>query len=867
MTQAVIQKLIADGIAVALEAQAVTMANTNNTNRNTRSRETPIAKRGNYKEFISCQPFYFNGTEGAVGLIRWFEQTELVFSRSNCAQENKVTFSDGTLTDDALSWWNAYAQSIGIKQANWITWTELKKLLTNKSDFSLVTGFAYGKLVFSKYMDDGIPPFLRRVFPDKAKNLENKASLDKAAQDKAAKVKAAKGKAVKGKDAKRKATQGKAAQPSDKGQEDKKVINNSFLRLVEDLAAWDDFSWGEYYWDEFYKKAVNLTDNQRDTHTNFKKKNPSKLPTYHCWSKESEVIPRCLSWTRRKGFEKQNYPELFGPDSNPITQIRPDLKERDENSCRKTYDSVACKERSEQVDDRNGFTHDDKPEAKQDGSGASDRASVEAKFEETKSTREVALEEELDLWKSSYVELESYYKNLEATVEIARKNSPGFSFPTPNAKTTSVCDDIDEADVVADDNAKGTSVHNDVGVPDAATDDNAKAMSVYDDIDEADAVADDNAKATSVHDDVGVPDAAADDNAKATSVCDDIDEADATADDNAKATTVHDDVGVPDVASNDNVKATSDGDDINKADAAADDNAKAMSVHDNVGVPKVAADDNTKVPIFDVYNTPVENENVLMKDAYEIINHTDPPIHGKKRMSKRQRELPTSTRRRSKRHIQEVVLAADNGEVMKETQLPDSHEDVFQQHALERMKKETLLSDCLLVIGNYLKEIHIARWEENLTRDSSVSKTRVHILKEVLDYLNQEKKPRHWFPWGNGLNVSEKFWQCLVARDATSRGFVNHKFCSKPPRPKHADWAILSQYYCNLPTSYDLGDWIFKDITYPMRWTDIEMAECSNYMFLAEKIKTLETKIKILEAILEMERHPEKVCWIDLRQL
>nr|GEX08142.1 reverse transcriptase domain-containing protein [Tanacetum cinerariifolium] len=70
--------------------------------------------------------------DGAVGLIRWFERTESVFSRSNCAEENKVTFATGTLTDDALSWWNAYAQPIGIKQANWITWTKLKKLLTNK---------------------------------------------------------------------------------------------------------------------------------------------------------------------------------------------------------------------------------------------------------------------------------------------------------------------------------------------------------------------------------------------------------------------------------------------------------------------------------------------------------------------------------------------------------------------------------------------------------------------------------------------------------------------------------------------------------------------------------------------------------------
>ncbi|GKA21610.1 reverse transcriptase domain-containing protein [Tanacetum coccineum] len=68
----------------------------------------------------------------AVDLIRWFEWTESVFSRSNCAEENKVTFATGTLTDDALSWWNSYAQPKGIEQANRITWTELKRLLTNK---------------------------------------------------------------------------------------------------------------------------------------------------------------------------------------------------------------------------------------------------------------------------------------------------------------------------------------------------------------------------------------------------------------------------------------------------------------------------------------------------------------------------------------------------------------------------------------------------------------------------------------------------------------------------------------------------------------------------------------------------------------
>ncbi|GJT27714.1 hypothetical protein Tco_0907989 [Tanacetum coccineum] len=93
MTQAAIRKLVADSVTAALDKQAATMANTSNPNRNTGPTRTPVVKTRNYKEFISYQPFYFNGTEGAVGLIHWFEQTESVFSHSRCAEENKVTFA------------------------------------------------------------------------------------------------------------------------------------------------------------------------------------------------------------------------------------------------------------------------------------------------------------------------------------------------------------------------------------------------------------------------------------------------------------------------------------------------------------------------------------------------------------------------------------------------------------------------------------------------------------------------------------------------------------------------------------------------------------------------------------------------------
>ncbi|GJR34246.1 putative reverse transcriptase domain-containing protein [Tanacetum coccineum] len=111
MSQAAIRKLVADSVAAALEAQAATMANTDNTNRNTRDREAPVARKGGYKEFMNCQPFNFKGTEGAIGLIRWFERTELVFSHSNCTEDCKP---------------------IGIEEAYKITWVGFKKLLIKK---------------------------------------------------------------------------------------------------------------------------------------------------------------------------------------------------------------------------------------------------------------------------------------------------------------------------------------------------------------------------------------------------------------------------------------------------------------------------------------------------------------------------------------------------------------------------------------------------------------------------------------------------------------------------------------------------------------------------------------------------------------
>ncbi|GKG50409.1 hypothetical protein Tco_0521509, partial [Tanacetum coccineum] len=93
MTQAAIKKLVVDSVSAALEAQDANMANADNTNRNTREREAPVARKCSYKEFMSFQPFNFKGSEGAVGFIRWFKRSESVFSRSNCIEDCKVKFA------------------------------------------------------------------------------------------------------------------------------------------------------------------------------------------------------------------------------------------------------------------------------------------------------------------------------------------------------------------------------------------------------------------------------------------------------------------------------------------------------------------------------------------------------------------------------------------------------------------------------------------------------------------------------------------------------------------------------------------------------------------------------------------------------
>ncbi|GJV17741.1 reverse transcriptase domain-containing protein [Tanacetum coccineum] len=57
---------------------------------------------------------------------------ETVFHISNCTVENQIKFVTCTLLGSALTWWNAHVRTVGHDIAYAMTWTNLKKMMTDK---------------------------------------------------------------------------------------------------------------------------------------------------------------------------------------------------------------------------------------------------------------------------------------------------------------------------------------------------------------------------------------------------------------------------------------------------------------------------------------------------------------------------------------------------------------------------------------------------------------------------------------------------------------------------------------------------------------------------------------------------------------
>ncbi|GKA89959.1 putative reverse transcriptase domain-containing protein [Tanacetum coccineum] len=89
----------------------------------------PVAHVCTYQDFVKCRPLNFKGTEGVVGLTRWFEKIETIFHISNCPEVYQVKYATCTLLDSALTWWNSHKRTVGVDVAFAMTWRDLMKLM------------------------------------------------------------------------------------------------------------------------------------------------------------------------------------------------------------------------------------------------------------------------------------------------------------------------------------------------------------------------------------------------------------------------------------------------------------------------------------------------------------------------------------------------------------------------------------------------------------------------------------------------------------------------------------------------------------------------------------------------------------------
>ncbi|GJV55787.1 putative nucleotidyltransferase, ribonuclease H [Tanacetum coccineum] len=72
----------------------------------------PIARECTFADFMKCSPITFRGNEGAIGLIRWIERTEMFNTLANVSEGNQVVFAACCQepSGSGLTWWSRQEQ-------------------------------------------------------------------------------------------------------------------------------------------------------------------------------------------------------------------------------------------------------------------------------------------------------------------------------------------------------------------------------------------------------------------------------------------------------------------------------------------------------------------------------------------------------------------------------------------------------------------------------------------------------------------------------------------------------------------------------------------------------------------------------------
>nr|GEX80937.1 putative zinc finger, CCHC-type, retrotransposon Gag domain protein [Tanacetum cinerariifolium] len=134
LTQEDVDQLMRDGIEAAIrnERERVRREATRAGGPAGGPAATPMARDCSFASFMKCSPTQFHGTEGAVGLVRWFEKMENTYEISECAEGRKVKLATATLHGRALTWWNSQVATLGRQVANGRPWAEVKQMTTEE---------------------------------------------------------------------------------------------------------------------------------------------------------------------------------------------------------------------------------------------------------------------------------------------------------------------------------------------------------------------------------------------------------------------------------------------------------------------------------------------------------------------------------------------------------------------------------------------------------------------------------------------------------------------------------------------------------------------------------------------------------------
>ncbi|GKA43453.1 putative reverse transcriptase domain-containing protein [Tanacetum coccineum] len=153
VTDEKLKRLIAQGVTDVLAERVATRSVNGEDSHDSGMggrRQAPLARECTYPDFMKCKPLYFKG------------------------------FSTCTLLGSALTWWNSYVRTVGHDVAYAMTWTNLKKMMTDKYCPRGEVKKLEGEMMFPEESDKiekyvgGLPDIIHRsVMASKPKTMQD----------------------------------------------------------------------------------------------------------------------------------------------------------------------------------------------------------------------------------------------------------------------------------------------------------------------------------------------------------------------------------------------------------------------------------------------------------------------------------------------------------------------------------------------------------------------------------------------------------------------------------------------------------------------------------------------------------------------